>query len=159
MALNKGKAFETKFKSDFINSFPEGTVSIDRLYDSVSGYKAISNISDFIGYVQPNIFYLECKSHKGASFPLSNLTQYDKLVTKVGIPGVRTGVILWLQDKDRVDYIPISTITKLKEDGIKSINPEKLIAAGYNIINIPSVKKRVYMDSDYSILRTLKAGE
>jgi len=159
MALNKGKQFEAKFKQDFLNSFPKGTVSIDRLYDSVSGFKAISNISDFIGFIKPNIFYLECKSHKGASFPLSNLTQYDKLVGKVGIPGVRTGVILWLEDKDRVDYIPISTITKLKENDIKSINPEKLLAAGYRIISIPSVKKRVYMDSDYSILTTLEEGE
>ena len=38
--LNRGKQFETKFKEDFKRSFPEGT--IDRLYDSMSGFKAIS---------------------------------------------------------------------------------------------------------------------
>lgn len=54
MANNRGKQFESVFKQDFKRSFPEGT--IDRLYDSVSGYKAISNISDFIGYDYPNIF-------------------------------------------------------------------------------------------------------
>ena len=67
--------------------------SIDRLYDTTNGFKAIVNISDFIGYSYPNIFYLECKSHLGNTFPLANLTQYDKLTTKVGIKGVRVGVI------------------------------------------------------------------
>ena len=94
MADNRGKQWEAKFKQDFINSFPKNEVSIDRLYDSVSGFKAISNISDFIGYAYPNIFYLECKSHKGASFPFSALSQYEKLCVKVGIKGVRAGVAL-----------------------------------------------------------------
>ena len=43
MANNKGKIFETKFKDDFIKSFPDGT--IDRIYDTTNGYKAIANIS------------------------------------------------------------------------------------------------------------------
>ena len=59
MANNKGKAFEAKFKKDFLATVPNST--IDRLYDTTNGYKAISNISDFIGYSFPTIFYLECK--------------------------------------------------------------------------------------------------
>jgi len=124
----------------------------------MNGFKAISNISDFIGYSYPNIFYLECKSHKGASLPLVNISQYEKLVTKVGIKGVRVGVILWLYEKDRVFYIPISTITALKKDGKKSVGI-KAVEEGYNIIEIPSVKKRVFCDSDYSVLLNLKEGE
>jgi len=92
MSVNYGKAFEEKFKENFKNTVPD--CSLDRIYDTMNGYKAISNICDFIGYSKPNIFYLECKSHKGASMPFTNLTQYDKLVDKVGIPGVRAGVIL-----------------------------------------------------------------
>lgn len=68
--------------------------TIDRLYDSTSGYKTISNISDFIGYSYPNIYYLECKSHLGNTWNFVNFTQYDKLKEKVGIPGVRAGVVL-----------------------------------------------------------------
>lgn len=68
--------------------------TIDRLYDPTSGYLSISNISDFIAYNYPNIFYIETKSHKGNTFPLSNLTQYDKLVLKIGIKGVRAGVVI-----------------------------------------------------------------
>lgn len=155
MANNYGKAFEQKFKKDFLKTVPNST--IDRLYDTMSGYKAISQISDYIGYSFPNIFYMECKSHKGASIPFDNITQYSKLLQKVGIPGVRAGVILWLIDKDVVYYIPISTIKQMKKDGKKSVG---ISAFGtYNIIEIPSIKKRVFMDSDYSVLLNLKDGE
>lgn len=156
MGTNKGKEFEIKFKSDFISTVPNST--IDRLYDPVSGYMSISNISDFIGYCKPSIFYLECKTHKGASLPFENITQYEKLKAKVGIPGVRAGVILWLYEKDIVMYIPISTITKMKADGKKSVGL-KAIEEGYNIKIIPSQKKRVFMDSDYSCLCNLEDGE
>lgn len=154
MAISRGKQFEDKFKEDF--SKLENS-SIDRLYDTMNGYKSISQVSDFIGYKYPLIFYIECKSHKGASIPMANITQYDKLKDKVGIPGVRTGVVLWLIEKDVVMYIPTSTVTKLKEDGEKSIGLRHLDK--YNIKIVPSVKKRVFMDSDYSILMTLEDGE
>lgn len=156
MTQNYGKAFEARFKEDFIKTFPEG--SIDRIYDSVSGYKSISNICDFVGYVYPNIFYIECKSHKGASIPFDNITQYDKLKFKVGIPGVRAGVVLWLYEKDFLAYIPISTITKMKEDGKKSVGL-KAVEEKYKIYMIPGVKKRVFIEGDYSFLHDLKDGQ
>lgn len=89
---NYGKKFEQKMKQDFKRTVPE--CSIDRIYDSLSGFKTISNIADFIAYKFPYLLYLECKSHQGNTFPLVNLTQYDKLVAKVGIKGVRAGVVL-----------------------------------------------------------------
>ena len=154
MAKNYGKEFEQKFKEDFLK-LEDST--IDRLYDTMNGYKSIKQVSDFVGYVYPNIFYIECKSHRGASIPMGNITQYDKLKEKIGIKGVRAGVVLWLIDKDKVLYIPMSTIKQLKEDGEKSIGIRHLDY--YNIIEIPSVKKRVFMDSDYKILKSLKDGE
>ena len=156
MSVNRGKEFEAKLKSDFLSTVPNST--IDRLYDPVAGYVSISNICDFIGYSRPNIFYLEAKSHKGASLPFDNITQYDKLKDKVGIPGVRCGVVLWLYEKDIVMYIPISTIIKMKADGKKSVGL-KALNEGYNIKIIPSIKKRVFMDSDYSCLLDLEEGE
>ena len=143
--MNKGKQFEERFKNDWKMSFPNGT--IDRIYDTVSGYKAISNVCDFIGYNYPSIFYLECKTHAGASLPFANVTQYEKLKYKVGIKGVRTGVVLWLYDKDLVLYIPISTITAMKEKGLKSVGVRAL-DDGWNIKVIPSEKVRVFMHSD-----------
>ena len=155
MAVNKGKAWEAKFKTDFMKSFPDG--SIDRLYDPVGGYYGINNICDFIGYEWPNIYYLELKSHKGNTFPFICLPQYDKLTSKVGIKGVRAGVVLWFIDHDQVIYAPISTITKMKEDGKKSINVKEL--DDYHLIKLPGQKKRVFVECDYRVLKDLDEGD
>ena len=154
--ISKGKQFESKFNSDWLKSFPDGFLY--RLPDQMNGYKTTSkNICDFIGFNLNTLYLIECKSHKGASLPLGNITQYDNLVSKVGIKGVRSGVVLWLYEKDKVFYIPTSTLIKLKKDGEKSVGLRHL--GTYNIIEIPSVKKRVFMDSDYTILTSLKEGE
>lgn len=155
MANNKGKKFEKKLLEDWEKTVPNS--SIDRIYDTVGGLKGVSNICDFIGFKKPNIFYIEAKSHEKNTFPFSNLRQYDKLKGKVGIEGVRTGVVIWFIDHDRVIYVPTATITKMKEDGCKSINIKKL--DGYRYIEIPSVKKIVYMDSDYSVLLDTEEGD
>ena len=84
-------------------------ISIDRLYDVQAGFKNISNISDIIFYRYPFICYGEIKSHKGNTFPIANLTQYEKLLAKKGIKGVRAGVILWFIEKDKVCWVPIET--------------------------------------------------
>lgn len=159
MAYNLGKAFEQKFKENFLATVPNS--SVDRLYDPVGGYKAITNICDFICYKEPNIFYIECKSHKGNTFPFSCLTQYEKLLSKIGIPGVRVGVILWMIEKDVVVYLPLSTIRQMKDDGKKSFNVYTDLFKNkvYNIIEIPSIKKRTFMNSDYIVLTTLKENE
>ena len=68
MPQNHGKKFEEKLKSDFLKI--DG-VSKDRLYDPVGGFKGIKNICDYIVYMYPNIFYIECKSHEGNTFPIS----------------------------------------------------------------------------------------
>ena len=155
--MTKGKNFELVLREDWKFSVPDST--IDRIYDSVSGYKTISNVSDFIAYKMPNIFYLEAKTVKGNTFPFQNLTQYDKLSAKVGIPGVRAGVVIWFYGHDRIVYVPISSVTKMKEDGKKSINITTLDTDKYRFIEIPSVKKRVFMTSDYSVLMGTQEGE
>lgn len=79
--------------------------------------------------------------------------------TKVGIKGVRAGVVLWMIDYDKVIYLPVSAISKMMADGKKSFNIKMLDDKSYNIYEIPSVKKRVFLDSDYSVLAALKEGE
>ena len=157
---NRGKQFELKMQKDFLKTIENST--IDRLYDTMNGYKSISNISDFIGYAYPNIFYLECKTHKGASIPFNKITQYDKLKEKIGIIGVRCGILLWLYDHNEVGviYIPISTIKKMKEDGQKSFGIRHLDNENYPSYVLPTLKrKQVFLDTDYSPLMNLKDGE
>jgi penicillin-binding protein-related factor A (putative recombinase) len=156
MPTNYGKAFETKLKEDFLKV--DGS-TIDRLRDPVGGFHGISNVSDFIGYIYPNIFYLECKSHNGNTFPLANLTQFDKLKEKVGIPGVRAGVVIWFIEHKKVIYVPISTFIKLKEDEKKSFNIKMLGDSKYFSLEIPGKIKRLFIDTDYSIVKNLKDGQ
>lgn len=157
MALNKGKAFEEKFKTDFKKSFPNGT--IDRIYDTVNGYRTITNVSDFIGYSYPCIMYCECKSHQGNTWNFSYFTQFEKLKSKIGIKGVIAGVILWMIDHDVVVFLPVEEVAKMKKDGHKSFNIKMLDEKMYNIIVFDSVKKRVFLDTDYSKLLELAPKE
>lgn len=154
--ISRGKQFEEKFKNDWSKTFPESFIY--RLPDQMSGYKNQSkNICDFFCFHVNTLYLIECKSHSGASIPIENITQHEKMRKKIGIRGVRTGVILWLYDKDKVLYIPSATVEQLIKEGQKSIGIRHL--NDYNIITIPSTKKRVFMDSDYSILLNLKEGE
>ena len=154
MSINYGKKFEERFKKDWVAS--TGGIII-RLFDNTSGYLSISNISDFICYKYPNIFFIECKSHKGASIPIEKITQYNKLITMSNILGVRSGVVLWLYEKDKVLYVPATTLQKLLLDGEKSVGVRHLETE--NIIEIPSKKLRVFMESDYSVLLSLQEGD
>lgn len=162
MSVNYGKKWEAKVKEDFAK-LPNSI--IDRIYDVTSGHKSIKNPADFIGFIgypgtgKGNMYYLEVKSIHGNTFPLANLTQYETLKYKVGIPGVRVGVILWFVDHSKVCYCPISTFTKLKEDEKKSVNVKMLDTQEYNIKEIPSFTKRVFPTCDYSCLMELKDGE
>lgn len=157
MVKTVAKTFEERFKEDWIKSFPNSFIM--RIPDQVSMKKETSkNVCDFVCYNQPTLFLVECKSHKEASIPFTKIPQYERMIEFVGITGVRAGVVLWLRDKDRVFYIPISTIKKMKEDGQKSVGLRSL-KEGYKIIEIPSTKRRVYMESDYSCLMFLEDGE
>ena len=156
MAQSKGKEFEARFKQQFLASFPNSFIL--RLPDQVSGYKyTSSNICDFIGYAKGKLYLIECKTHLGASFPLSNLSQYNKLLPYVGIPGVRVGIVLWLIDKDKIFYVPISTVIQMKIKNKKSISYKDIDK--WRIIEIRSIKQVVFMDSDYSVLDLLEEGD
>ena len=150
MAYTIGKKFEDKFQRDWVKSFPNSFCL--RLPDQMTGYYNTSrNICDFICFTNSKLFLIECKTHKGASIPIDNITQYDRLIQYKKLKDVYPCVILWLYEKDVVYYIPIQTVEKIKKDGKKSIGL-KAVEEGYDIITIPSVKLRTFMDSDYSIL-------
>lgn len=153
MVSNKGKAFENKVRENFRSSFPGGFIL--RLPDQMSGLHNSSNISDFLAYNYPYFFLLEAKSVQTASFPFTNLRQYDRLLDAAYKPGVRAGVVIWFTERDLVWYVPIVTVKKLKDDGIKSLNPDKVNRDNYFILNIPSVKLRTFMNSDYRVLMDL----
>ena len=156
MPKSYGKEWENKIKEDFLKI--EGA-HLERLYDVTNGYKSIRCRSDFIGYIYPNIFFLEAKSHYGNTFPWSEFRQYEDMLEVVGIKGVRSGVLLWMIDHQSVVYLPVRTISYMKNDGKKSFNIKDLEDPQYRMIKIPAVRKRVFMDCDYSVLTSLNEGD
>lgn len=92
---------------------------------------------------------IECKSIKGNTFPLSNLTQYNLMLSYSGMDGVHPAIVIWFIDHDKIIYVPISVVKELKEDNKKSININKLPES---VRVVDSVKKRVYLTADYSFL-------
>jgi hypothetical protein len=56
-------------------------------------------------------------------------------------------------------WISINEMEKMVKDGKKSIGIKMLEDSLYNIVVIPSEKKRVFLDADYSILVNKKQEE
>ena len=158
MASNKGKLWEDKFRQDWLKSFPN--TFIFRLKDQMTGFKETSgNPCDFLCFTGTKLFLIECKEHKGASIPFTAIPQYEKLLNYKSLPNVYPGVILWLSEKDAVLWVGIKEMEKMVLDGKKSISLKMLADDAYRIIQIPSEKKRVFMDGDYSVLATLQDND
>lgn len=63
--------------------------------------------------------------------------------------GVISGVVIWYYERDKVVFVSIDTVEQMIKEEKKSIHIQK----DFNrMIDIPSVKKRVFMDSDYSVI-------
>lgn len=155
MAVNFGKKFESKFLADWKKSFPN--TFIYRLPDQVTGYKVTSqNPADFLAYNNKQLWLLEVKSHEGSSIPFTAIPQYERLLAYKDYDGVNAIIIIWFRDKDTVWAVPIKEAEKMVLNGEKSIGLRMLKDKLYNIIEIPSVKKRVFLDSDYTCLIKLE---
>lgn len=152
MADNYGKKFEAKLKQDWLKVKYS---DITRLYDPTSGFKSISNISDFVGYIYPFMFYLEAKTTKENTFSLKKLTQADKLKEKQGILGVNPGVVIWFRKHKKVCYVPIEEYVRLEQLKYKSINVKMIGDPNFNVYEIPGTLKRTFIDSDYSIMKDI----
>lgn len=149
MPVNRGKEFENVFRKDWQKSFPN--TFLMRLPDQTSGFYGSKNPCDFIAYNEQNLCLIECKACSGASIPLKNLTQRDVLYQYSLCRGVKAGFVVWLYEKDIVMYIPAVTVKTIEAAGEKSVGLRNLDK--YHIIIVPSVKKRVFMESDYSFMK------
>lgn len=144
-----GKKWEEIFKAGWKQQFP-GTL-VFRLKDQVTGYKETSqNPCDFLCFPGHKLFMVECKEHLGASIPFTDIPQYERLLHYKDLKNVYPGVMLWLSEKDKVFWVPIKVMEQMVNDGEKSIGLRHI--GKYDLIEIPSIKKRVFMESDYSVL-------
>jgi len=144
---SKGKKFETQFHEDWLTSFPNSFIY--RLPDQQSHYGGggSRNPCDFICYTAGKLFLMECKSHAGNTLSFSNLRQLDLLYKYSNVTDVYCGFVVWMYDHDKVFYIPCTEIIKMKSNGLKSFNVNNY--DGYIVYEIPSIKKRTFLNSDY----------
>ena len=127
--VNRGKDFEGQVQAGF--EMISG-VSIDRLPDPMAGYAGVRNICDFIVFKSPTQYYIECKSCYGNTMsiysnnpkqPYGNITknQWEGLLEKSKIPGVKAGILVWFIDHDITYWIDIRILQKHRDKGHKSI--------------------------------------
>ncbi len=147
MASNFGKNFEDHFKENWKRCFP-GTW-LFRLKDQMNGFKETSqNPCDFLAFPGNNkLFMIECKSHSGASISFTDIPQYERLLEYKDDKDVYPGILIWFYEKDKIYWVPIKVAEKMYNDGEKSIGLRHI--GKYDLVEIPSVKKRVYMESDF----------
>lgn len=148
----KGKKFEHVFSSNWAMTVPESFCY--RLNDQMSGYLgSSSNVGDFITYKKPILFLIDCKTHAGNTLSLSNFSQYERMLEYKDIPGVVAGTVIWFYERDNcVVWVPITTWEKIVREGKKSFNVKLVEDPEYECFLLPSKKKRVYSDTDYSFL-------
>lgn len=147
-----GKKFEEIFCKDWQKCFPN--TFIFRLKDQLSGYKETSqNPCDFICFPGNNkLFMVECKEHKGLSIPFAAIPQYERLLEYKDYQNVYPGIVVWFSEKDTVIWVSIQEMEKMVTAGEKSIGLRMLKNKSYNIIILPSEKKRVFLKTDYRCL-------
>lgn len=148
MPDNRGKAFEEHFKENWERCYPGTTIF--RLKDQMTGFKVTSqNPCDFFAFPGENkLFMIECKSHKGLSISFDAIPQYERLLEYKNNKGTYPGILIWFYEKDKIYWVPIHVAEQIYKSGEKSIGLRHLDK--YNIIEVPSTKKRVYMESDFN---------
>lgn len=162
--VNRGKDFEGQVYNGFAKV--DG-VSIDRLPDPMAGYAGVKNICDFIVYKKPLQYYIECKSCYGNTMsihsnnpkqPYGNITknQWEGLLEKSTIPGVRAGILVWFIDHDETYWIDIRLLQKHRDAGNKSISyrcdwVDFTLETHYMWERIDGEKRRVLFDYDMAI--------
>lgn len=127
MSANRGKEFEDLFR-DLAEK--EG-VDVVRFYDTLyKGKKGVKNPSDFViskGLDLPSLL-VECKACEGSSFSFSKFTQFDDLIK---LEKFKSFLVVWFVEKKRVIAFGVQDVSKMKEKGLKSINPDKLGKINY----------------------------
>ena len=122
---NSGKQFEENFKKSVpsdvhVYRFKDSTAS----FDGAKTKFAIYNSCDFEIFHGGNLYWLELKSHKGASLPLGCVrdTQVKEL-TKASNKGVICGLLTYFSDKKRVFWLDINDYNDFVNDNDRKSIP------------------------------------
>lgn len=133
---NAGKYFESDIMKSYKEEIENGSdYDLYRLYDTMGGRAGVRNVSDFIAYRYPAMFYIECKSTKDPRMNFNYLSdnQYNGLLEKSKIKGVFAGVLINFRGEETTYYVDIKTIEAMKNAGLKSISWKDCEAVGIKL--------------------------
>lgn len=147
-----GKQAEKKVK-DWLDR-PEEGYCFDRIPDQMTGFYGSTNISDFILYKKPYMYYIESKATYADRFDFSMLTdkQFNGMLEKSKLDGVYGFVIVLFATYKRAFILDIQDIAKCKEDGKKSLNITRIKewAIPYREIRTVPNTRKLLLDYDKS---------
>lgn len=150
-ATNLGKKFEETFKSDWRKSFPN--TFLWRIPDQQNGYLGSKNFSDFLAFHNDFLWLLECKETKEGTINFSKISQLDVMKDYLVYNSVLGYIIIWYSKFDKILAVSCQEALRIRDElKMKSISLKMLENKSYNIIEIPAVKKRVFLTADYTKL-------
>lgn len=146
---NRGKGFEARILQGFKKYSKE--ISSDRFHDPQAGYAGVRTFCDFVAYMKPYLFYLECKSITENSINFNSgitANQWLGLEEKSGCSGVISGFIVWFIDYRLTVYVSVKEMLRLRATGVKALNIKHLRNNDVAWVSIPGIQKQIYMDYD-----------
>ncbi len=153
----RGKKFEEKLMLSFMNTFPKGT--IDRLKDTEGKKKAVKNISDYISYCFPYMYYIEAKTkkndHNKPVYYIKELRQLDDLKTKIGIFGTVAGILIWFYESNEIIYTTIDGVVAREKRGVPGIRPSDVEIEEFETFRVPFVTPREYPVMELTLLKEI----
>lgn len=133
---------------------PQDGYCIDRIPDQMTGFYGSKNISDFILFKSPNLYYIESKAtwHDRFDFTLITEYQWEEIYKKSRIDNVYGWIIILYLTYKRAFILDIQDIRRLSDNGIKSLNIKKVDKWDLKYFEIPTIKSRkTLLDYDKNI--------
>lgn len=126
---------------------PEDGLSFERLPDQLSGFYGSKNKCDFIVFKSPYMIYLESKSTWEDRFDFSMISdyQYESLLDRSKIENVFGYVAILFATYKRCFLIDVNQIAKLKREGKKSININKIDKWNFKYSEIPTLPSKKHL--------------
>jgi penicillin-binding protein-related factor A (putative recombinase) len=101
------------------------------------------------------MWMIECKETNEGTINFSKIPQLDRkdgLKDYIGLKDVQPYIIVWFRKFDKIIAVPAAEALRIKNDGNKSISLKMLEDKSYYIIELPSVKLRTFLSTDYTYL-------
>ena len=148
--MNNGKRFENNFKNSvpdniFYYRFRYGTSSWDK--GQATRFQA-KNICDCMLYDGKYLYFLELKTHKGKSIPLSAIreNQVKSLLDAYNYQGIISGLVVNFSDTEETFFMDIDLVNEWYYNTIRKSIP--IAEFREKCIQIDSHKKKVNYSYD-----------